>query len=57
MIVMTEARVVNKRIFPAILLFAPIASAIIKLAIAVGHAKRIKIIPRSFPLNPKRNAE
>jgi hypothetical protein len=40
-------------IFPANLLLHPIASAIIKLTIAVGQANRTNIIPRSIFLNPK----
>ncbi len=38
--------------FPAKRPFKPIASAIIKLAIAVGQANKIKIIPKSPLTNP-----
>ena len=49
-IVKTEPMVLTRTIFPASLLFAPIASAIIKLTMAVGHANKINIIPNSFPV-------
>ncbi|MDZ7765999.1 MAG: hypothetical protein U5K00_16535 [Melioribacteraceae bacterium] len=40
-------------IFPANLILPRIPAAITKLAIAVGHANTIKIIPRSSPVMPK----
>lgn len=46
-IVTSEPKVVKSRILPARRLFAPIASAIMKLTIAVGEAKRINKIPVS----------
>ena len=55
-IVKTDPRVVIIIIFPASLEFAPIASAITKLAIAVGQPKTINNIPRSLFLYPQRNA-
>jgi hypothetical protein len=45
--VISDVSVVRSKIFAANLLFEPIASAMMKLAIAVGHAKRINKIPRS----------
>ena len=53
-IVITEPMVLITTIFPASLLLQPIASAIIKLTIAVGHANRTNIIPRSIALNPNK---
>ena len=42
--------------FPANFEFAPITSAITKLAIAVGHANKMNIIPKSMFLYPSRKA-
>ena len=52
-IVKTEATVLINTMLPASLLLAPIASAIMKLTIAVGQANRTNMIPRSIPLYPK----
>ena len=48
----TEPSVVTSKMFAASLLLLPMASAIIKLAIAVGQAKRINKIPKSIPVKP-----
>ena len=55
-IVKTDPRVVIIIMFPANLEFAPITSAITKLAIAVGAANTMNIIPRSIFLYPKKYA-
>ena len=52
--VITEPSVLMSTILPANFEFAPIASAIMKLTIAVGQAKITNIIPKSSPLNPSK---
>ena len=55
-IVITDPIVLMTTMFPASLLLHPIASAIMKLTIAVGQENKTNIIPRSIFLKPAKYA-